>query len=290
MSSRVESGAIQSRVEPHKNQSYEVLETPSKVTLDFVPGSLFETTFEGIREVNAVILVKDLNAVRLPLDANPRQPEHLPVVEDIRASATDLEKSKRFVYMNNGIDVFCQSVSPLSGTEAAEPTTNTLSIEFGGPEAHDGICNGGVTYYALQGLPALTGEPAVKVRFYQFEGADLALKAAIAQAKNRNRAVSTTDDANFMGYFDRLKEKLGPLTDRVKWSTGDTDVISGDFAPLSIADLIRFLSALRIEESYHWALNRSAEVLRSHVKREDLLRQAKSHADKFVKNMSSEEE
>lgn len=279
MTSLILRGTVKDQTEPRKAQQYQVLSCPSVVTLDAVPGSYFENNSSGIREVNVLVKVSELNKIRLPMEANPRKPEQLPVVEAIQASATEAAPNY-FVYKNNGIDVFCKQVSRGSGA-----TIDTLTLEFGPDTDKDGICNGAVTYYSLQKLTILPGDPTVKIRFYQMPKATPALKSEIAAAKNRNRAVSASDDANFMGYFDRLKEELGPHQNLVKWGTGDVAIAAATTNPLSVVEFIRYLSALKLEDAYHWDQNPTVDFLRSHKSRESLLKNPAIHTTQFIEEM-----
>jgi hypothetical protein len=279
MASTILSGTKETKTEPRRSQHYEVLSCPSKVSLDFVPGTYFETNVSGIREINVLTKVTELNKIRLPMEANPRKPEQLPVVDDIQAAATE-PAPNYFVFKNNGIDVFCKVVS-----RGDPPQADTLTIEFGPESDKDGICNGAVTYYSLQRLNALPSDPEVKIRFYQLPNATPALKSAIAQAKNRNRAVSGSDDANFMGYFDRLKQQLGAHQNLIKWGTGDVEIAGATTNPLSVIELIRYLSALKIEDAYHWDQNPTEDLLRSHKSRESLLKNPAVHTTRFIEEM-----
>jgi len=277
-------GGIKVHNEPKKYLPYEVLDLPSTIQLDYLKGTKSETTHAGVKEIVVHVKISDLNKIRLPMDANPRKPEHISsLVKTIQESAQ--EEPNIFVFKNNGIDIFCKSIQPCQDQRAEEnEDIETLQIEFGDKETKDGICNGGLTYYSLQPLSDLPDDACVKVRFYIFERASLELKSMIAKAKNQNRAVSSSDDANFMGYYDRIKEQLGPdLVNLVKWETGDVEV--GCNEPITAPMLIRFLSALKIENSWHWALNTTAHPITSHESRNFLLLESGRALGDFVKTM-----
>jgi hypothetical protein len=307
--------------EPIKDKVYYVLSAPSKVRIVYENGTKSETIHYGVKETVVHVRIEELNRIRLPIDANPRKPEQIPsLVRAIQASAQEGPSSKKeekqregeevgeedklqddianedqvaetqkedekniFVFKNNGIDIFCKKVTPEDSEE--KENSRSLVVEFGPETSKDGICNGGLTYYALQPLTNLPDDACVKLRFYEFEGAPLELKSRIAEAKNRNRSVSTSDDANFMGYFERIKVQLGPeYTRLVKWQTGDVEV-TGDL-PVSASTMVRLLTALQLGEAYHWDVRTGKDQLRSHNDRNNLLLIHKSKAlDQFVAGM-----
>lgn len=288
MASKIVSGVPIKQKEPRQDQEYEVLplqstkdplSVPAIVTIDYIPNTKSVTDHAGVKETVVHIKIADLNSIRLPMDANPRKPEHIQsIVDTLRESAQEANPNL-FVYKNNGIDIFCKKLS--------EPIENELQIEFGNADARDGICNGGLTYYCLQSLSSLTNDACVKVRFYEFGGADLELKAKIAKAKNQNRSVASTDDANFMGYFDRIKERLGDYVNFVKWETGDVSLQTE--YPMTIGTLIRFLSTLRIDDPYHWEINPNQHTFTSHKTKTSLLTQSGKYIEDFIETMRGED-
>jgi hypothetical protein len=159
-----------------------------------------------------------------------------------------------------------------------------MIIEFGEPDKKDGICNGGLTYYSLQKLSEIGDDACVKMRFYEFEGAPLELKSRIAKAKNQNRSVTSSDDANFMGYFDRIKDQLGDYSNLVKWETGDVNILQADNS-INATMMIRLISALKIDEPYHWEFNPSEHFLSSHKKKRSLLTSSSRSLEDFIDAM-----
>lgn len=284
MPSRIISGNRLTLKEPIRQYEYEVLSSPSSISLDIIPGTFSETSVGGIRELSAHVKVSELRNIRMPMDANPRKPEQLPVVVEIQNSAGGAD-SNIFVYKNNGMDVFCQSVIPARSGQGLDSPVTSLAISFGTPDDRDGVCNGAITYFALTRLPADPDAASVKIRFYIFQGAPRELKVAIAKAKNKNRAVSSSDDANFMGYFQRMKDQLGTWRNLVKWQTGDVELSQEVERPVPVQDYVRFLSCFTIGDAYHWDQSRDAPMIDSHRQREIMMRNPGTAMSDFISNM-----
>ena len=278
MSSAILSGEIKRLSEPKQGNPYFVLDLPSKLILNYKDGTYSETEHQNVKEVVVHVKITELNRIRFPMDANPRKPEHMAVVETIRESALTRD-SNLFIYKNNGIDVFCKNIER-SGDDH-------LIIEFGEKITKDGVCNGGLTYYSLQSLENLPDDAYVKVRFYQFDGESIELKRDIAKSKNQNRAVTSSDDANFMGYYDRIKDCLGEYANFVKWETGDVTVVTTE-RPLTAPMVVRFLSALKIDEPYHWDINPTEHTTTSHKRKRSLLTGGNKIVDDFIESMRGE--
>ncbi len=281
MVSEIRAGGSKEQLEPRQGKPYKVLSLPSTVAIDYVPNTRSDTRHSGVKETVLHVKISELNKVLLPMDANPRKPEHIKSIVETLQSSAQKPSPNIFVYKNNGIDVFCKKL-----TFVENQNVGTITVEFGNQDSHDGICNGGLTYYSLQGLTNLPDDSAVKMRFYEFDGAPLSLKSEVAKAKNQNRSVASTDDANFMGYFDHIKEKLGDYVDLVKWETGDIELATDN--PIHISTLVRYLSALRIDEPYHWDLNPNQHTLSSHKSKTNLLTQSSKFVEDFIENMRGE--
>ena len=196
---------------------YRRREAPCEVTLACRGGGAAESVVDdyGFAFHHVFVPANALRTVCLPLDANPREPTRVDVVK--RMEETLRESPSNFHHWNNGITVVCKSV---------DFGDNDLRVSF---LEGDGICNGGHTYFSIVTFPArLPDDCMVHLELIELPEAINNRRQVIndiAARRNRNRALSPTTQADFLGHYDPFRAALGVESKQVSWHEGDSNAL-----------------------------------------------------------------
>jgi hypothetical protein len=116
---------------------YDVLQTPDHINLSNVI-KIDEHVFEdNYKFIHCYVSMSDIKQYGLPIDANPREPSRVSVVNQMINTIRD--NPDKFHHWNNGISLVCTKLN-------YNKDTQVLHVEF---NEGDGICNGGHTYFAI---------------------------------------------------------------------------------------------------------------------------------------------
>ncbi len=199
---------------------YDVLQTPSSITfenIEFEPSYTFE---DGFQFYHIYVTAHQLKEICLPTDANPREPTLATVVREMQE--TIQITPEKFHHLNNGISVICDNVTYEGGD-------HSLTITF---REGDGICNGGHTYFSIVTFPGdIDAKCLVQIELIelpkQLEGtARKEIVNDIASARNKNRALLPTTEADYLGLYNNFKDWLGDNKKFVSWHEGDSEAHS----------------------------------------------------------------
>lgn len=157
----------------------------------------------------------EIDRKRLPLDANPREPSKTAQVKSMQDTLEDSPGD--FIKKNNGIAMLCGGVSIDDNKEIAEITFNE----------NEGICNGGHTYFAIQTEDSLSESAAVQVEAMvlpgELQGDERRERITeISGARNNNNRLDNRSEADFLGYYDYLKEGI-ENPNIISWHEGDSN-------------------------------------------------------------------
>lgn len=195
---------------------YAVLKTPCEVTFQ-------EAIYEGstgfgddYRFYHVYMKCEELRNSAMPVDANPREPSRGDVVNNM--VETIRKNPEKFHHRNNGITVICDNFSSCE-------ETGVISVSF---KEGDGICNGGHTYFSIVTFPnSIADHCFVHLEFIKIPNIDgidrKQIVNDIASARNRNRQLLPTTQADFLGYYKRFKDCLGESSELVSWHEGDSN-------------------------------------------------------------------
>lgn len=181
--------------------------------------------------------------VDFPLSPNPRVPKPNDVIRRVRESLKS--DSEVFHILNRGITISAKSAEYSNSDELL-----TLDIPDG--EDEYGILDGGHSYYAVQEIKAKYEElPNQYVKLEVLTGVEEILPD-IASARNFSKAVKAISLATYRKELDWLKNAMGDVSTKVKWSENDAlpfDVL--DYIQALFAfDIKRFSAASHPLESY----------------------------------------
>jgi hypothetical protein len=183
---------------------------------------------------HAYVLAKEIAEKKLPIDADPREPSMSPQVKDMKKTLD--ERPQDFFKLNNGMTMFCEAIS-------YDGSMRNIHLDFGKKE---GICNGGHTYFAIVDSNLSHSNPAlVHLEIMEFpHDMDPDLKRIemnrIAQARNNNNRLLLRSEADFLGYYEILKDQLDDQT-VIVWHEGDSDAVGN---AINAEEYIRFLTAM----------------------------------------------
>lgn len=229
----------ETRMSADDNIEYMVLKTPGEVSFHGVKLHQSESFNDGYKFYHLYIKCNELKKTCLPMDANPREPKAGDVVGKMQHTIQLCPDE--FHHLNNGISVICAEVKYDSHNE-----TVTISFNEG-----EGICNGGHTYFSIVTLPIDIDEDCyVHLELIEIP-AEIADKAKrkkaindIASARNRNRMLHVTTEADYLGYYIPFQKCLGENTKYVMWHEGDSqadpDAIKSDHFIRLVASLDPF--------------------------------------------------
>lgn len=196
-------------------EEYEVIQTPATIEfhdLRVVPSHSFS---DGYSFHHLYVPCSQVKSIGLPTDANPREPTRADVVK--RMEITIKENPEKFHHMNNGISIICDNVEAIG--------EDTVKIVF---QEGDGICNGGHTYFSIVTHPDIPDSCLVHLELIKLPNSlDTELRKQvindIASARNRNRQLLPTTQADYLGYYDPFKNALGSNQSYISWHEGDSD-------------------------------------------------------------------
>ena len=185
---------------------------------------------------------QEVNERYLPfLDANPREPSQTPQVKNMQGTLGS--QPEDFVKMNNGLTIICTNIEFDSKEQSVE-------IQF---SENEGVCNGGHTYFAIQTYEGkLAKNASVRIEAIQLpQGLDEESRkeqiVKIARARNDNRGLGRSSEADFLGYYAPYKN--GMRDDQlVSWHEGDADAYS---EAISAQHFIRLLQSIDPTKYYH---------------------------------------
>ena len=121
--------------------NYRALQIPGSVTFSGALHSASPVFGDDYEISHAYVRCEEIRTNCLPLDANPREPTRVDVVN--KMAATLLEEPGKFHHWNNGITIVCEGVE-------YDAATANLTLSFGEGE---GVCNGGHTYFSIVTQP-----------------------------------------------------------------------------------------------------------------------------------------
>ena len=157
--------------------------------------------------------------------------------------------SDDFVKKNNGMTLISTDV---------QNHATSCTINFGDGE---GVCNGGHTYFAIVTSPAGVGDDAlVHLEVIQLPsgltGEDKKQEITrIARARNSNNRLLLRSEADFLDYYETIKESLdNPAF--VSWHEGDSTAVAD---AVKADDFIRILTAMDPLKFYHPAYGPTAK-------------------------------
>jgi hypothetical protein len=185
---------------------------------------------------------QEVNERYLPfLDANPREPSQTRQVESMQETLGS--QPEDFVKMNNGLTIICTNID-------FDRKENKVQIRF---SENEGVCNGGHTYFAIQTYEGkLANNASVRIEAIQLpqeldEESRKEQIVKIARARNDNRGLGRSSEADYLGYYEAYKH--GMRDDRlVSWHEGDADAYS---EAISAQHFIRLLQSIDPTKYYH---------------------------------------
>lgn len=213
-------------------EEYRVVETPATVVLPEVEYGGGCKTTDGYVFHHLFVKCKMIREMGLPLDANPREPTRVKVVDEM--ATTLRETPEMFHHWNNGATMVCDSFR-VDG--------NVATIEFG---QGTGVCNGGHTYFSIVTYPeelpdnALLHLEVIDVPELEEEARRLAINS-IARNRNANRQLLPTTQADFLEYYEPFKAAMADEVGRVRWHEGDS---SADEDAIGSELLVRMLASI----------------------------------------------
>lgn len=222
---------------------YQTLDTGSSVTLNYEDSSEHSnlSTIGGFNVHHVYITCEELKNKLLPAEANPREPSHSAVVEEMQR--TLVNQPEKFVRWNNGITVVCESVTQ-------DRSKSEVTIEFS--DADEGICNGGHTYFSIVTSDGTLDDAGVQLEVVEVPnslGTQDRQEEIVEIARKRNN-INNLDEhsiSDFLDLYDVFKE---PMDDErvVEWHENDSQ--AHDYA-IGAKDLIRILAALDPDRFHH---------------------------------------
>ena len=228
----------------------------SSVELSIEKDTWMSKTFESITETSFLIKGKSIqknDGVRLPLDANPRWPEHVSSLYD-SIQQTAVEEPEHFQFRNNGMDIFAKSIS-------LNESKDKVTITFGHTGHNDGLANGAFTYYTVSSMENIVDSLLIKMRVIVInpelmDSNDIKkFKEKTAGTKNLNRKLAGSDSANFFGFYEWMKNQLKADKNLVKWMTGEQGLTN---KAMSIDHYVRLISSLQMNsDRYHHILSKT---------------------------------
>ena len=226
--------------------SYQTLDTGSSVTFSYKDCSE-HTNLGGIGgfDVHHVYLTcEELKNNLLPAEANPREPSHSAVVEQMQH--TLVNEPEKFVRWNNGITVVCQSVSQ-------DKSNSEVTIDFS--DADEGICNGGHTYFAIATAGGTLDNAGVQLEVIEVPNSMSSQNrqeeiVEIARKRNNINNLDEHSISDFLDLYDVFKNAMDD-TGVVEWHENDSKAY--DYA-IGAKDLVRILAALDPNRFHHGIL------------------------------------
>lgn len=168
----------------------------------------------SVKTQYAYVALADI-PVDFPLSPNPRVPKPNEVIRRVQAS---LESNDgRFHVLNRGITISAKSAE-------FDNSSGLLTIEIPDGEEEYGILDGGHTYEVVKRLAASTDK--VEEQYIKLEiltGVESFLPQ-IASARNFSKQVKDISLANYSKKLEWLKEAMGPVAKKVRWSENNPEV------------------------------------------------------------------
>lgn len=202
---------------------YPVLKIPEGGSKDL---SLDVIEYSGPAEIATIgghdvhhlyVRCSQVNESKLPLDANPREPSRTAQVEAMQDTLAD--NPGDFIKKNNGMAILCGGVDT-----NGESDPDSVTLKF---NSNEGICNGGHTYFAIQTAEELNELAGVHMEIMvlppDLQGDDRREEITeISGARNNNNRLDNRSEADFLGYYDYLKEHIhDPRI--ISWHEGDSN-------------------------------------------------------------------
>ena len=213
---------------------YRILETPGSLSIPYISWKFHDDIPDGYLLHHLYVRCEDLRALKLPLDANPREPTNSDVVKKMVNTLTD--NPNRFHHWNNGISIIVNEIQ--------ESGDGLLNISF---NQGDGICNGGHTYFSIETFPEEIDPSALVhlelIELPEMESMDRIKQIVdIATWRNRNKQLKESTQADYLGFYDPFKEMLVADSKFVIWHEGDGEAIRGE--AISSEHFIRLVASL----------------------------------------------
>ena len=223
--------------------TYKTLDTGSSVTLNYEDCSEHSnlSNIGGFNVHHIYIKGEELKNKLLPAEANPREPSHSAVVEQMQHTLAN--QPEKFVRWNNGITVVCESVS--QNRSASEVT-----IDFS--DADEGICNGGHTYFSIVTAGGTLNNAGVQLEVIEVPnslGRQDRQEEIVEIARKRNN-INNLDEHSISDFLDLYAVFKKAMDDErvVEWHENDSQ--AHDHA-IGAKDLIRILAALDPNRYHH---------------------------------------
>jgi len=226
--------------------SYQTLDTGSSVTFSYEDCSEHSNldSIGGFDVHHVYLNCEELKNKLLPAEANPREPSHSAVVEQMqRTLVNDPEK---FVRWNNGITVVCESVSQ-------NGSNSEVTIKFS--DADEGICNGGHTYFSIVTSGGTLDDAGVQLEVIEVPDSlsTQDRQEEIVEIARKRNNINNLDEHSISDFLDLYEVFKQPMDDPrvVEWHENDSK--SHDYA-IGAKDLVRILAALDPNRFHHGIL------------------------------------
>lgn len=223
--------------------SYQTLDTGSSITFSYEDCSEHTNlgSIGGFDVHHVYLTCEELKDSLLPAEANPREPSHSAVVEQMQRTLTN--DPEKFIRWNNGITVVCESVSQNSSNSEV-----TLSFS----DADEGICNGGHTYFSIVTSGGTLDDAGVQLEVIEVPSTlnKQDRQEEIVEIARKRNNINNLDEHSISDFLDLYEVFKQPMGDpkAVEWHENDSK--AHDYA-IGAKDLVRILAALDPDRFHH---------------------------------------